>query len=679
MCDDIDTSVDTADYDSSDIDTSDVDTSDTSYDDSDYEDFDDSSYDDVSDEIEDVPEDSENFEYEETDYSDDSEEIPEDIEDNDYESETDEELEDIPEDVGEPDDIDEESFSETEEIDEDIEDSYEEDTDEEDVVEDIPEDVDNTSDDGIDDTADEAVEDTSEDDIEDSADEAVDDTTEDGVEDSADEAIEDTSEDDIEDSADEAVNDTTEDNVEDTVDDTTDDDVENTVNEMVDDTAENGVGDTADETVDDTTENGVEYTANEAIDDTTDDGGKDAANEADNDTIDDVIEDAFDEDIDNTTESKSKDITNAESLSSDDKDDIPQDVQGKTPQQRLADYMSDHNYGRDDFDTYSQDAEWRELQRKAYPNYEMPPLSQECASKQLYDYMAEHNYGQDDFDIYSQNSLWRELQSAAYPEYELPPLKEQILSDLKNECVKNEYAEYADFSDFDPKVAEATVNALKDAKSDFPDLKLGYIGSIENQVSGIKAIAKQAYKKQLSDMYGNSIPESVCDEMAQKQADNYITKYGLDDTECTFAWSLEIPKEIDPSGNGMSKFKGVGINGKYASSNEDFTAAKIEEVSSKHKPIGCDTPRATADHELGHEIDKLLNASSDSVITSLYNKMMIDGDAKEQLSGYSQTNIKEFIAEAYSEYRNNPHPRDYSTKVYNRLIELRDNRTRRYL
>ena len=291
--------------------------------------------------------------------------------------------------------------------------------------------------------------------------------------------------------------------------------------------------------------------------------------------------------------------------------------------------------------------------------------------------MNKHNYGQNDFDTYSQDPVWRELQKAAYPEYELSPLKEQVLSDLKNECINNEYAENVDFSDFDPKVAQATVNALKDAKTDFPDLKLGYIGSIENQVNGVKDIAKQAYKKQLSDMYGESIPENVCDEMAQKQAENYITKYGLDDTEGTFAWSLEIPKEIDPSGNGMSKFKGVGINGKYASSNDDFTAAKIEEVASKHKPIGCDTPRATADHELGHEIDKLLNASSDREITSLYNKMINDGNAEDKLSGYSRTNIKEFIAEAYSEYRNNPHPREYATKIYNRLIELRNNGIRR--
>lgn len=56
--------------------------------------------------------------------------------------------------------------------------------------------------------------------------------------------------------------------------------------------------------------------------------------------------------------------------------------------------------------------------------------------------------------------------------------------------------------------------------------------------------------------------------------------------------------------------------------------------------------------------------------------MISNGNAKDTLSTYSATNVKEFIAEAYSEYRNNPNPRDYSTKVYNRLKELYSQRRR---
>ena len=88
----------------------------------------------------------------------------------------------------------------------------------------------------------------------------------------------------------------------------------------------------------------------------------------------------------------------------------------------LSDYMNSHNYGLDDFATYSQDPEWRKLQKQAYPDYELPPLTQENARNQLIDYMNANSYGLDDFETYSQDPKWRELQRQAYPDYELPPL-----------------------------------------------------------------------------------------------------------------------------------------------------------------------------------------------------------------------------------------------------------------
>ena len=92
--------------------------------------------------------------------------------------------------------------------------------------------------------------------------------------------------------------------------------------------------------------------------------------------------------------------------------------------QQLTAYMHEHNYGKDDFAEYSQDPEWRVLQRAAYPEYEMPPLAQDNAQKQLTQYMNEHNYGKEDYAEYSQDPVWRELHAAAYPEHELPPLNE---------------------------------------------------------------------------------------------------------------------------------------------------------------------------------------------------------------------------------------------------------------
>ena len=142
----------------------------------------------------------------------------------------------------------------------------------------------------------------------------------------------------------------------------------------------------------------------------------------------DISDDIPEHEAANDPENTSNDISNA--LHDDFNDfSTPNNENDNTAQSEiksydnLSDYMSDHNYGMDDFDTYSQDPVWRDLQKKEFPDYELPPLTQESAKSQLYDYMSEHNYGQDDFNTYSQDPKWRELQSAAFPDYELPPLK----------------------------------------------------------------------------------------------------------------------------------------------------------------------------------------------------------------------------------------------------------------
>ena len=84
----------------------------------------------------------------------------------------------------------------------------------------------------------------------------------------------------------------------------------------------------------------------------------------------------------------------------------------------VYDYMAAHNYGIDDFATYSQDPQWRQLMHREYPDYKMPEMTQKNAKIQLLQYMNEHNYGIDDFAEYSQDFVWRELHSTAFPDNE---------------------------------------------------------------------------------------------------------------------------------------------------------------------------------------------------------------------------------------------------------------------
>ena len=265
-----------------------------------------------------------------------------------------------------------------------------------DDIEDIPEDdfTDDLDDVSNDDFSDDMV-DISEDDFTDDFDDVSDD-------DFSDDMV-DISEDDFTDDFDDALDDDFSDDIENL----SEDDFADDFNDVSDDDIPE------DEIVDDMQDVSDDIPEDEIADDTQD-----------------ISDDIPEHEVANDPENTSNDISNA---MHDDFNDFstPNNENDNTEQSEiksydnLSDYMSDHNYGMDDFDTYSQDPVWRDLQKKEFPDYELPPLTQESAKSQLYDYMSEHNYGQDDFNTYSQDPKWRELQSAAFPDYELPPLVEE--------------------------------------------------------------------------------------------------------------------------------------------------------------------------------------------------------------------------------------------------------------
>ena len=112
--------------------------------------------------------------------------------------------------------------------------------------------------------------------------------------------------------------------------------------------------------------------------------------------------------------------------------------ENSTPMERLTDYMNKHGYGSDDFPTYSQDPEWKELHGAAYPDYKQPTVdgadTQSDAIQNLSDYMNKHGYGSGDFPTYSQDPEWKELHGAAYPDYKQPTVDG---ADTQSDAIQN--------------------------------------------------------------------------------------------------------------------------------------------------------------------------------------------------------------------------------------------------
>ncbi|MBQ8318101.1 MAG: hypothetical protein IJX85_07160 [Lachnospiraceae bacterium] len=241
--------------------------------------------------------------------------------------------------------------------------------------------------------------------------------------------------------------------------------------------------------------------------------------------------------------------------------------------------------------------------------------------------------------------------------------KEALANELKNELG----VENVDFSDFDVVVAENVRDSFRDAKKDFPDLSVKYVGSDEKQEAGLRYALEKAERERLEYTMGGVFSEQELDMLARESAFQMIagTKMGR-----AGAKAMASSTSIHSNSSELKSFEGITIRDDLVEDGKFFDNEKSASGITRWSPVGCDTAKATIDHELGHEIDKLVGGSDDAVIKQLYGDMVLRKAGREELSGYSETNVKEFIAEAYSEYRNNPEPRDIACKVYNRLVEL---------
>lgn len=109
------------------------------------------------------------------------------------------------------------------------------------------------------------------------------------------------------------------------------------------------------------------------------------------------------------------------------------------------------------------------------------------------------------------------------------------------------------------------------------------------------------------------------------------------------------------------------MNSNYYNNYDDVIAERKRQVTKGWKPIECDTMKSVFDHEFGHQIDKLLGISKSKDVKEYFEtyKMAISKNLLE----YATVKVEEFIAEAWSEYNNNPKPRKVQKCWLLKLIE----------
>jgi len=239
--------------------------------------------------------------------------------------------------------------------------------------------------------------------------------------------------------------------------------------------------------------------------------------------------------------------------------------------------------------------------------------------------------------------------------------------------VSQGYSVQADVGKLDPRLVNDICERVAATKTQFPELEMQFVGSL--QARNMKA--EKQYRDMLMGMratYEAYHPDSDADEidaMIESDVRSLMDDLAADDN--TIAQSIYPVKTDDPAFDTVvNSIAGISVNEKYGSAYDVIEQTRRRDVDSGYKPENCYSPKATIDHELGHQIDKLVGARDDTQIKKWYRDFSRAGEMKqiEILSGYAATSIAEFIAEAWSEYNNNPNCREMARQVAERIKEL---------
>lgn len=211
------------------------------------------------------------------------------------------------------------------------------------------------------------------------------------------------------------------------------------------------------------------------------------------------------------------------------------------------------------------------------------------------------------------------------------------------------------YKGLDLEVVNTLNERLQETIREFPETLqyLNYVGSAQGRKSIQEPIVRKHFEEKLAHLknYG----EDYFQECVNKKVNKYFKAEGE-----MFCFNH---KEIF----GDDSMAGLCVNAnRYNSKNIEKTKRILEyQPKAKHWPVECGSVKSVVDHELGHILDYTYKISSDP--TFLYNKQHgLEGVGRvsgENLSRYALTNNKETVAEAWTEYKNNPKPRKWAQFV----------------
>lgn len=236
------------------------------------------------------------------------------------------------------------------------------------------------------------------------------------------------------------------------------------------------------------------------------------------------------------------------------------------------------------------------------------------------------------------------------------------LSEAERFVINELGIENVSYKGVDLETANEWNRGLMESFERFPELKnnFGFVGEAHERNKAVKSAMYQYYL----DIYRRqnpNTPESVLKPFIDKAVKNGMRGLSVGRDVLAQSWS--------PTHVVFRKYAGVTVNRDWGKDSALFKASLKRDVKSGYHPQGCDTIRSVLDHEIGHQIDTMLDVRNNPEFNELYLSMSRD-DIGRELSGYALKSDGEFIAEAWAEYCNSDSPRPAAQKV-GELIERR--------
>ena len=278
------------------------------------------------------------------------------------------------------------------------------------------------------------------------------------------------------------------------------------------------------------------------------------------------------------------------------------------------------------------------------------------------------NIGNDEYIATLEKNYKQKVDTFA-DKYDIPdfvltkPLKKDgnssIIDTIKTVKEANNYAEKvlgvkADYTGIDVRCANEWNRGLAAMKNKYPEVaeQIKFVGSMQKRNELLKAELKNYAKNNKLAKGTKELLDYVLGKLnikSNRTAESFhATRLGNNPDE------NEIIKIVN-------KYAGISLNSNYYSNYDNVIAERKRQVANGWKPVGCDTMKSIFDHEFGHQIDKLLNVSDTQNVKDFYKRYK--EEIKEGLSKYALTKREEFIAEVWSEYNNNPKPREIANEV----------------